>query len=161
MAEKIRTFVLVYENKIISPPLVTIREYANWMEKYFDEYTCHLTLYINANKGGGTAAEWHPGTRIGQFFDHNRFSSSELCSWFIPNNMKAMEQLEQHNFAVKRDGKMLRLYTIKQVELYLKNTVDDTFTFGNNIVPPKQIVLSKEDYSSLIQPKQQVRKRLF
>ena len=165
MAE-LRTFVLVYENKIISPELVTVRDYASYLESTFNETICHQHLYMNSKKAdGNVACEWHPGTRLGNYFDHGRFVGVRFHSWYIPNDGKAMKQLTYHNIAELRDcnkysGKqMLRVYTTDQIQAYIKFNIDGSYTLTT--LEPKQIVLSKSDMEQLIQPKTQPIRRLF
>ena len=164
MAKELRTLVLVCENKIISPPLVTVREYASWMEKYFDTYTCHLELYLNSKKNGDTVSEWHPGTKIGKFFDMQNFKSNpDLISWFIPTDTKAMQQLIKHGFASANDSKngLLRLYTVQQIELYIRTAIDNSFQLGNKIIDPKQITLATKEKERLVRPRIIVKRKLF
>ena len=145
---KLRTFVLVNQDKVISPPLISIREYGEWMEKTFDESICQLELYIPSNKGDGQKAlEWHPGTHIGNFFDSNKFFKPELSSWFISSKSKAFSQLLKHNFVTSQDCRStkLRLYTVNQIELYIKSHIDSTFNTDNIYLEPKQITLSSAD----------------
>lgn len=164
---KLKTFVLVYEDKTISPELVTVREYADWMERTFDEIICHQHLYLNSKKiDGQVVSEWHPGTRIGNFFDHGQFFKSTLHNWYLPNDGKAMKQLVKHGLAELKDcstyfnSQRLRLYTVEQIQLYIKNNVDRNFQITT--LEPKQIVLSKNDNTNLIQPaKKQIKKALF
>ena len=165
---KLRTFVLVYEDKVISPSLVTVREYANWMESVFDETICHMHLYLNSKKvNGQVVSEWHPGTRLGSFFDNQNFHKDTLQSWYLSNNSKAMQQLLKHNFAELKDcsvyhkQSMLRLYTVEQLELYIKTAIDRSFSLSNKIMDSKQIVLSKSDMTTLIRPMQTKKKMLF
>lgn len=167
MAE-LRTFVLVYEGKVISPLLVTVREYANWLESVFDSSICHQHLYLSARKSDGTFVfEWHPGTRLGTFFDNQPFYKPELQSWFIRSDGKAMSQLIQHKFAESRDSSLyhkeqrLRVYTVEQIEVYIKTAIDNTFSLTDKILSPKQITLSKSDMDTLVRPVQSKKKRLF
>ena len=159
---KLRTFVLVYEDKVISPMLTTVREYANWMEGTFDETICQMHLYLNSKKANGQiVSEWHPGTRIGYFFDKHEFNKPESHSWFIPVEYKAMKQLVQHNFAVVKDrsstSQNLRLYTVDQIQLYVTNEIDKDFKV--EALEPQQLVLSKADMNELEKPAQSTKKR--
>ena len=81
--DKIQTFVLVHDNEVISPALVTIREYGRWFEETFDEYTSQMELYMKSvKKGGESVLEWHPGTRIGKYFDTVKLNGQQYkcCS---------------------------------------------------------------------------------
>lgn len=163
MAKELRTFVLVSEGKILSPALVTVREYANWMEKYFDEYTCHLELYLNSKKNGGTVSEWHPGTKIGRFFDMQGFKNSNLQSWYIDSQSKGVRQLIKHGFATPNDSRsgLLRLYSVQQIELYIKTAIDQSFEIGTKIIEPVQITITKEDAEKLVKPRIAAKRKLF
>lgn len=159
---KLRTFVLVYEDKVISPMLTTVREYANWMESTFDETICQMHLYLNSKKANGQiVSEWHPGTRIGYFFDRHKFNKPESYSWFIPIKYKAMKQLVQHKFAEVKDksntSQNLRLYTVEQVRLYVANEIDKDLTV--EVLEPQQLVLSRADMTELEKPAQTTNKR--
>lgn len=160
MAKELRTFVLVHKGKVISPPLVTIREYAAWMEKYFDEYTCHIELYLPAKKDGITVWEWHPGTKLGTFFDHK---CRNLKSWQIQNDTNIMGQLIRHGFATSTDchTRKLRLYTVRQIEVYIKTVIDHSFELGTKIIDPIQITVTEADMQGVIQPKQRKSKFLL
>ena len=163
MAKELRTFVLVSEGKILSPTLVTIREYAGWMEKYFDKYTCQLELYIPAKKSGGTVSEWHPGTKIGRFFDMQEFKKSELQSWYLPNDCKGFKQLIKHGFVTGNDSKsgLLRMYTLSQLDLYIKKAIDDSFEISGKFLPPIQITITKEEAERLVKPRIAAKRKLF
>lgn len=171
---KLRTFVLVYNNKTVSPPLVTIREYAKWMEGTFDETLCHMHLYLPSKKADGTTAfEWHPGTKIGGFFDTHQFKKAELKSWYVPMTGKAIDQLVQHNLADIKDRSiklkdnpykfpMLRVYTVNQIEMYVRSNLDNDYYIPNaDIMSPKQVVLSKEEMEQLGKPVETKVKKLF
>ena len=168
MAE-LRTFVLVYENKTISPELVTVRDYASYLENTFNETICHQHLYMNSKKAdGNVVCEWHPGTRLGNYFDHTDYIGTKFHNWYIPNSGKAMKQLVHHNIAELRDchryfdKQMLRVYTTDMIQVYIKFNIDGSFRLST--LEPKQIVLSKSDMEQLIQPKPQTvkpRMRLF
>lgn len=163
MANELRTFVFVSEGRVLSPPLTTIREYARWMENYFDNFTCQLELYLCSKKKGETVLEWHPGTKIGRFFDMQGFHQSDYISWYLPVDTKGMQQLIKHNFAQAGDarGKLLRLYTVRQIEVYIKTVIDHEFEIGTKILEPVQITLSKEDAQRLVKPKMQPKRKLF
>lgn len=165
---KLRTFVLVYEDKTLSPPLVSVREYAKWLEVTFNETICHMHLYLNSKKADGQiVSEWHPGTRLGSFYDNQSFHKPELQSYYLSSNDKGMQQLIKHTFAELKDcsiyhkKSMLRLYTVQQIELYVKTSIDKSFNIANDIMDPKQIVLSKSDMDTLIKPVVSKRKALF
>ena len=163
MANELRTFVLVNNNKVLSPALITVREYATWMEKYFDEYTCHLELYLNSKKNGGIVSEWHPGTKIGRFFDMQGFKKPELKSWYLPADSKALPQLIKHGFVTANDSRsgLLRLYTVQQIELYIKTAIDNSFSISDKILPPIQITMKPDEANRLVKPNIKAKRKLF
>ena len=167
------SFVLVDKGKIISPRLTTIREYGRWMQEYFDEYTCNKELYMMTNKEGGQVLTYHPGTRIGKFFDSNTVERSDLKCWYVHGNSSIMTQLSSWHIAETRDCvptkldnkeniNILRLYTLSQIEFYIRNTMDKNFALTDDMVhTPKSITVKPEDYTTLIIPKQTKRKSLL
>jgi len=174
MQERIlRTFQLVHNNQIISPALVTIREYGTWFEKVFDTYTAQMELYMKSVKAGGeTVLEWHPGTRIGKWFDSNEVSSEKLKCWFILQDSTMMDKLKKAGMAEYRDAipisvndkegrRMLRVYTVQQIELYIRNQMYHNNSFHLETSVPVQIKIRDSDFDKLIMPKVEHKKRLF
>ena len=166
------TFQLVYQNKIISPVLTTTREYGNWFEDTFDKYTAQLELYLKSKKQGGESVlEWHPGTKIGHWFDTSNVSSGNLQSWFILKDSPAMDKIVKLNMAEQRDAipisvndekgrRMLRVYTAEQIQLYIRSTLDKTFSISQHLGTPKQIKVNSLD--KIIMPEVKIqKKRLF
>ena len=170
---EIRTFVLVHDNKVMSPELITIREYGTWFEKTFDEYTAQMELYMKSVKAGGeTVLEWHPGTRIGKWFDSNKVSSENLKCWFILQESTMMDKLKKAGMAEYRDAipisvndeegrRMLRVYTAQQIEFYIRSQVYHNNSFRLDISVPVQIKIRDSDFDKLIMPKVEHKKRLF
>ena len=86
-------------------------------------------LYVNSSKQG---AEYHPGTKIGIFFDTNTFNRKDLHSVYIPVGSETYKQLVSTNLAEKRDistisnkcgkTKCIRCFTLEQIQLFI-----DTF----------------------------------
>ena len=168
----LQTFVLVYNNEIISPLLTTTREYGNWLQSNFDSSICQLELYLTSKKRSGeTVLESHPGTRIGAWFDKNKFQSKDLYSWFIYQDSTMMEKLKKYNLAELRDAipisvndeqgrRMIRCYTVEQIQLYVKSNIDKSFTVSYS--KPKQIKIRESDFNKMIIPElKKERKRLF
>ena len=166
------TFQLVYQNKIISPVLTTTREYGNWFEDTFDKYTAQLELYLKSKKQGGESVlEWHPGTKIGHWFDTNNVNSGALQSWFILQDSPAMNKIVKLNMAEQRDAipisvndekgrRMLRVYTAGQIQLYIRSTLDKTFNISQYLGVPKQVKVDSLD--KIIMPEVKIqKKRLF
>lgn len=163
MKDKLSTFVFVQGNRAISPPLVTVREYGRWLETVYDEYTCNYELYIRATVDDIKVLEFHPGTRIGQYFDNTQFNSNKYYSWYVKQESIMMTKLNRMKLASYKDIapvlsgdrkglKLLRLYSIDQVELYVRTKIDKNFNINNFLVPPKKIVLRKSDLKDIIIP---------
>lgn len=174
MKDKVQTFVFVQENKIISPILTTIREYGLWFEDTFDEYTSQMELYMKSVKKDGTSVlEWHPGTRIGLWFDSNNVNSEKLKCWYILQESTMMDKLRQYNLAEYRDAvpisvndeqgrRMLRLYTVDQLQLYIRSKIDKAFNISNYVSKPKQVKIRTSDLDKMIMPQVETkRKKLF
>ena len=159
----IDSFVIVNKDRIISPVLVTIRSYGSWFEKTFDEYTAQMELYMKAKtKDGESVLEYHPGTKIGKWFDSNTFDSNELHSWFVLQDSNIMYKLVKAKLAEQKDAipisvndpekrRMVRVYTKEQIELYLRTLLHDK-SFQLPITTPKQIKVVDADLNKLIKP---------
>ena len=172
MNNTLNTFQLVHKDRAISPSLLTIREYGTWFEQVFDNYTSQMELYMKSiKKTGETVLEWHPGTRIGNWFDTHELRSQGLQCWYILQDSQAMDKLRRHKLAESRDAipiavndkenrRMLRVYTLEQVELYIKSTLDRNFSMANYVGKPIQIKVNTLD--GVIQPViKQTKKTLF
>lgn len=172
--DKIQTFVLVHDNEVISPALITIREYGRWFEETFDEYTSQMELYMKSvKKGGESVLEWHPGTRIGKYFDTAKLKGQQYKCWYILQDSTMMDKLKKYGMAEYRDAipiavndeqgrRMLRVYTAKQIELYIREQIYQNTSFNLDVYKPKQIKIKDSDFDKLIMPKvESKRKRLF
>lgn len=168
------TFVLVNKDKVISPVLTTTRQYGDWLEKVFDSSICNLELYMKSRKKDGTVTlEKHPGTRIGTFFDTTPVSSQELKSWYIMQSSFVMERLVKLKLAQMNDAipisvndvkgrKMIRVYTVSQISMYIKSKIDKSFDVTKYLTTPKQVKISDRDLEQIIKPVlDNTRKRLF
>lgn len=172
--DKLQTFCVVNNDKVISPQLVTIREYGRWLERTFDEYTAQQELYMKAKKQTGESVlEWHPGTNIGKWFDKNAVNDNVYKSWYIFQDSPMMERLVKLKLAEQKDAipisvndsegrRMIRVYTVQQIELYIKNSIDKKFDISEYIGLAKQIKVKDSDLGKIIMPKMDIqRKRLF
>ena len=168
------TFQLVNNDKTISPLLTTIREYGVWFEDVFDKYTAQTELYMKSKKKSGESMlEWHPGTKIGQWFSTKQMNSADYKSWFILQDSPMMNRLIKLNLAEMKDAipisvndkegrRMLRIYTVNQIELYIRNTMDRNFSIAKYVETPKQIKVRDSDMDKLIMPEVNTRrKKLF
>lgn len=159
----LESFVIVNKGQIISPVLITIRSYGDWFEKTFDNYTAQMELYMKAKtKEGESVLEYHPGTRIGKYFDSNNFTANELHSWFILQDSNIMYKLVKSKLAEQKDAipisvndpekrRMLRVYTKEQIELYLRTLLKDK-NLQVPITTPKQIKVVDVDLNKIIKP---------
>lgn len=163
MKNKLTTFVFVGGNRALSPPLTTVREYARWLEVVFDEYTCNYELYIRATVGDTKVLEFHPGTRIGQYFDNTEFNNNKYNSWYVYRESNMMSKLANMKLASYKDIaptlsgqhkglKLLRLYSVDQLELYIRTKIDKTFNIGNYLTTSKKIVLRRKDFNDIVIP---------
>lgn len=157
----IQSFVLVNKEEIISPVLITTRSYGSWFEKQYDNYTTQMELYMKAKtKDGNVVLEYHPGTRIGKWFDSNELSSQDLHCWYILQDSNIMHRVVKYKLAEQKDAvpttvkdiksRMLRVYTKQQIELYLKTMFHTDIELP--IGTPKQIKITNLDLDSLIRP---------
>lgn len=161
--DQLTTFVFVLADKIISPPLVTVREYGRWLDAVYDEYTCNYELYLRETVDGDRVLSYHPGTRIGSYFDTTSFNSDRYQSWYIHQGSTMMYKLNRLKLAEDRDVaavrahdkkglRLLRLYSIHQIELYVRTKIDRDFQLNNFAGVPKKIVLRKSDMQYVIMP---------
>lgn len=175
MDKGLRTFQLIHGGEIISPLLTTTREYGNWFEGVFDEYTTASELYMRSKKNGKTVLESHPGTRIGNFFDkQTKLENSNLYSWFILQDTKMMDTIVKYKLAEKRDAvpisvndekhrNMIRVYTVEQVEYYIRANIDRRFNMSKYLqIAPKKVTVPDSEMDGLIRPKTKSRRmKLF
>ena len=173
MENYLNTFVLVNKDRIISPVLTTTREYGNWLEKVFDSSICNLELYMKSVKTGEQLLEKHPGTKIGDFFKRLPMHQAIYKSWFAMQDSEVMNRLVKLKLAEYKDAipisvndeegrRMIRLYTINQIELYIQTKIDKSFKIDRYLTVPKQVKISDSDLEQLIKPEvDTMRKKLF
>ena len=157
-------FVLVLGGTVISPALTTTREYGAWFSAVFDNYTSAEQLYLKSKTADGNVVlESHPGTKIGKFFDTHRFAKPELNCWYLDPEL--VKQLISYKLADTADiitykgARVLRVYTIEQIMLYVQSTVDRQFQIGSMVLPSKKVQVSRPD--QYIRPEVKKRKTLF
>lgn len=168
------TFVFVYKDEVISSALTTTREYGRWLEELFDSSICQLELYCRSlKKTGEKVLEMHPGTRIGEWFSKQNLVSKNLQSWYIYQDSTMMDKLRKMKLAEYRDAipisvndkegrRMLRVYSVEQLELYIKTNIDKKFDISRLYNQPKQIRIRESDFNKMIIPKvKQERRKLF
>ena len=169
--ERLQTFQLVKNDEVISPALTTIRQYGYWFEKTFDKYTAEMELYMKSKKKTGESLlEWHPGSRIGAWFDSNQIDSPNLKCWFIMQDSYMMERLVKLKLAEQKDAipiavndekgrRMLRVYTVEQIQLYIKSIIDKNFNIADYVGTPKQVKIKDSDFGNLIKPKMNIQRQ--
>ena len=168
------TFQLVHNDKVISPIMTTTRKYGDWFEDTFDNYTAQMELYMKSRKKSGESLlERHPGTRIGAWFDSTKINSNECKSWFILQDSSMFNRLVKLQLAEQQDAvpisvkdkqhrNMIRVYTVKQIELYIRTVLDKNFSLSQYIGTPKQIKVRDVDMDKLIIPEiKNKQRRLF
>lgn len=174
MERTLDTFQLVNNDAVISPILITTRKYGDWFEGTFDKYTSQMELYMKSKKKTGESLlERHPGTRIGAWFDPNTVNSADYKSWYIMQDSPMFQRLvklklAEHQDAVpisvndKQHRNMIRVYTLNQIELYIKTVLDKNFKISDYYSTPKQIKVRDNDMEKLIIPKiERKQNRLF
>lgn len=169
----LNTFVLVNKDRAVSPVLTTTREYGNWLEEVFDNSICNLELYMKSVKTGDRMLEKHPGTRLGEFFSKTQVQSNLYKSWFAMQDSEVMKRLVKLKLAEYKDAipisvndlygrRMIRLYTVNQIELYIQMRIDNSFHIDSFLTVPKQVKISDADLNQLIKPDiDTTRKKLF
>ena len=159
--DTLNTFVLQYNGEIISPQLITIREYGNWLKQFYGEDIARLELYLKAKQDGQLVLEYHPGTKIGNWFDKRVFYNSKYKSWYILDKTPVLQRLKQLKLAEHRDvipsgvwsengRRMLRVYTVDQIDIYIRNNIDWSFDIRPYIDIPK--LIKCKDLSYIISP---------
>lgn len=171
MNNPLNTFVMVYNDEVISPILTTTREYGRWLEQLYGASVAQLELYLKSKtKDGSTVLESHPGTKIGMWFDKKTFEKTEYMCWYVDQDSSMMNRLRKSNVAELRDcvevqkRRMLRLYTLNQIELYIKHNIDKSFSFLDMSVylQPKQIKIRDTDFDKMLKPvAKSQKKKLF
>ena len=162
--DKLNSIVFIKNGRVISSPLITVREYGRWLESVFDEYTCHYELYLKSIVDGERVLEFHPGTRIGKYFDSTVFTSPKYNSWYIYSDSDIMEKLvrmkmaEYNDVASTSSGdrkglRLLRLYSADQIELYVRTKLDKSFTIQSKLMVPKKIIIKQPDVDQIIMPR--------
>lgn len=169
--EMLDTFQLVSKDRVISPVLTTTREYGRWFEEVFGKDVAVTELYMRSKKQSGEIVlEWHPGTRIGKWFDANPVTDDKLKCWYILQESTMMDRLVKLKLAEYKDAipisvndiegrRMIRVYTVEQIQLYLRSIMDKNFDVASYISASKQIKIKDSDFGKLIKPKMNITKR--
>lgn len=151
------SFVLVHNDDILGPALTTTREYGAWFSSTFDNYTSGQRLFLKKRtKSGKSVLVSHPGTRIGDFFDARHLDRGDLKCWYIKADSDMIPQLASYQLADMRDciskdkERVLRVYTLQQIEFYIQMTIDKNFKLGDIALRPKRIQV--HDMADVIMP---------
>lgn len=162
----LKTFVLSHKKEVTSPPLVTIRCYGEWMKEVFDEYTVRSELYMKSKEVGlnGSTLTWHPGTKIGNWFDTKKCTGEDMVSWFVEKDSYTANRLVKLGLADRKDlvqtKNVLRLYTVRQIEVYIRSNIDKSFDIRRYVEQPIQV--SIKNLEGVIEPKfKQITNKLF
>ena len=168
---KLNTFQIVRNQQPISPWLTTTKEYGRFFLGYFNDVINDIELFKQESKNGEPLRVYHPGSKIGKYFDSNKFDAYDLQSWFFKSDSAVLKKLYKYqmaeptdlNFIKTADGRemMLRGYTPRMIELYIQTMVDSKFEISNLVLPPKQVVIKDTDTDSIIMPAQKKKNRLF
>lgn len=160
MEPKLSTFQLVNNGKVISPILVTTREWGKWFELVYDEYTINEHLYVKARRGEKSLLERHPGTRIGRFFDSDMFTQNDLGSVYILWESNIVDKLisirmlrGNDNCSISINGEkknLVRLLTAGQIEVYIQSNIDRNFNISAYIGTSKSVVVKDSDLEKIV-----------
>lgn len=170
---KLKTFEVYNKDGNITQKLTTARELGRFLQNVYTPEVITPLLYVNSSKQG---AEYHPGTRIGIFFDTNTFNRKDLHSVYIPVGSETYKQLVSTNLAEKRDistisnkcgkTKCIRCFTLEQIQLFIDTflssehpvlRLDITKHLGTN----KRIKVFGDDYRKFIYGYNTGKKPLF
>lgn len=131
--DRLDAFDVWYDGDKLTPPLVTARSFGEWCKKVFSEQICRNYLYVGSRKKG---SEYHPGTKIGAYFDSNEFTSSKYNSVYIPTTSEAFHYLIKKHLAAPIDAcqarkedkfnRCLRCFTVPQIRLFVQEMIKDT-----------------------------------
>lgn len=170
----LQTVQLICNKKPRSPWLVTTQEYGRFMLDTFDESICSYILFKQESKEGEPVRVYHPGSRLGLYFDKNEFSKPELMSTFVKYDSVVFTRLHDLKLASYKDfnkikvngaqaQNLLRLYTVDQIALYIKQNVDYNFNLLSVLLNPKQIRVRECDMEQIITPLpyNKIKKRLI
>lgn len=123
----LRRFQVIRNGKPLTGELVTTREFGRWFQEVYSPKVCFQFLYLN-NKNIG--AQYHPGTKIGTYFDNHDFSTQKLISTYIPTDSEVYKYLMKTKLITPADTisireknskvSYIRCYTVDQIKLYLK-----------------------------------------
>lgn len=168
------TFVFIDNGKIISEPLTSIREYGKWLQDYYGKDIASLELFSRHLEDGESVLEYHPGSKIGKWFDKRQFHEPQFQSWFINKDTVAAKKLVDGKFIEWKDfipislsdeqgRKLCRLYSLAQIELYVRSNIDRSFRFSDlNVRRAVQIKIPKQDLDNINMPRYTTgKKRLF
>ena len=170
---KLKTFEVYNKNGKLTEKLTTSRELGRFLQNVYKPEVIIPLLYVNSSKQG---AEYHPGTKIGIFFDTNTFNRKDLHSVYIPVGSETYKQLVSTNLAEKRDistisnkcgkTKCIRCFTLEQIQLFIDTflpsehptlRLDITKHLGTN----KRIKVFGDDYKKFIYDYNDNKKPLF
>ena len=148
---KLKTFTISKGNKKVTDRLVTSSEFGRWMMAYFSPNVYQELLFVNGKEG----PTYHPGTKIGIWFDKQRNSliPKNHYSIYIPTDTETYARLKEKGIVQPKDTptnckiagnkKVVRCFTLEQIQLFL-----DSFVNFNE--EPNHIIRVKEHLSKNI-----------
>lgn len=141
---RLNSFQVWCRGKELTPQLITARSFGEWCKKVFSEQVCRKYLYVASKKKG---SEYHPGTKIGNYFDNNKFKDSVYNSWYVPKESEAFQYLIKNRLAEYRDicrfrkeekfKHCLRCFTVPQIRLFVQEMVKDFGLDSDNLIDVK------------------------
>ena len=148
---KLKTFTISKGDKKVTDRLVTSSEFGRWMMAYFSPNVYQELLFVNGKEG----PTYHPGTKIGIWFDKQRNSliPKNHYSIYIPTDTETYARLKEKGIVQPKDTstnckvagnkKVVRCFTLEQIQLFL-----DSFVNFNE--EPNHIIRVKEHLSKNI-----------
>ena len=148
---KLKTFTISKGNRKVTDRLVTSSEFGRWMMAYFSPNVYQQLLFVNGKEG----PTYHPGTKIGIWFDKqgNSFIKRTHYSIYIPTDTETYARLKEKGIVQPKDTstnckvagnkKVVRCFTLEQIQLFL-----DSFVNFNE--EPNHIIRVKEHLSKNI-----------
>ena len=149
--KKMNTFVLMENDVTVSPIFTTAREYGRWMKVTYDEFTCNYHLYDKLE--GDTTAEYHPSSKLNKYLDSLTDVDSSLQSWYISQSSNIVTSIIRQHIAAIEDcdivnhKRMLRIYPVDQITLYIKGNIDSNFNMINKLHPAVPIIINPIDHN--------------
>lgn len=141
---RLKAFRVRYCGRELTPVLVTARSFGEWCQEVFSEQVCRKYLYVASKKKG---SEYHPGTRIGNYFDNNEFNDSVYNSLYLPKSCEVFKYLIGNKLAeygdvcrYRKEEKFkdcIRCFTVPQIRLFVQEMIKDTGLDSEDLIDIK------------------------